>query len=131
MKLDGRKSDTLSPTLVERASASILLVMKERCDETLYACGIMSDATIDAIARAALSSAIPEAVDELRAALKWVDQIYPGKNAESGGAIIHMTWHEWNALRVALDLKEQTIPGRASQTVRLIRTRSAEQKGAG
>jgi len=62
---------------------------------------------------------------DLRAALEWVDHIYPGKNRDSGGAIVHMTWDEWNSLRKALGLREQPIPTRSSQTVRLINARAA------
>jgi hypothetical protein len=37
--------------------------------------------------------------------------------------IIHMTWEQWNGLRRALGLREQPVPTRSSQTVRLIKAR--------
>jgi len=46
-------------------------------------------------------------IAELRDALKWVGEVYPSMNRESGGAVVHMTWEEWNAMRLALGLKEQ------------------------
>lgn len=43
---------------------------------------------------------------DLRAALKWVEQVHPRKTRD-GGAAVEMTWEEWNALRRALGLREQ------------------------
>lgn len=63
----------------------------------------------------------------LRTALSWVDEVYPGKNRESDGAIVHMTWEQWNGLRRELGLREQPIPSRASQTVRIVKARTHEQ----
>jgi hypothetical protein len=38
-------------------------------------------------------------VERLRAAIAWTREVRPGKNAESGGAIVHMTWDQFNAMR--------------------------------
>ena len=57
-------------------------------------------------------------IEALEAALKWVNQVYPGKTPH-GGAIVHMTWEEWNKLREALDLRQQPIPKRTTSTVRV------------
>ena len=46
-------------------------------------------------------------IAELRGVLKWVGEVYPSMNRESGGAVVHMTWEEWNTMRLALGLKEQ------------------------
>ena len=63
-------------------------------------------------------------LSKLKTSLTWVKDICPGKNSESGGAIVHMTWQEWNSLRAALGLPEQSVPSRASQTVRIVKARS-------
>ena len=46
-------------------------------------------------------------IAQLRAALAWVKQVHPATNRESGNAVVHTTWGEWNALRRALRLLEQ------------------------
>jgi hypothetical protein len=46
-------------------------------------------------------------IAELRGVLKWVGEVYPSMNRESDGAVVHMTWEEWNAMRLALGLKAQ------------------------
>jgi hypothetical protein len=46
-------------------------------------------------------------IAQLRAALAWVGQVHPATNRESGNAVVHTTWDEWNALRRALRLLEQ------------------------
>lgn len=52
---------------------------------------------------------------ELRKALEWVAQVYPGKN-KGGAAVVEVTWEEWNALRRALGLREQPEPKKATVT---------------
>jgi hypothetical protein len=42
--------------------------------------------------------------ERLRAVMAWTGQVTPGKNLESGGAIVHMTWEEFNAMREAIGL---------------------------
>ena len=37
--------------------------------------------------------------------LKWVREVYPSTNPESGGAVVHMTWDEFNAMREFIGLK--------------------------
>ncbi len=44
---------------------------------------------------------------QLRAALAWVGQVHPATDRESGNAVVHTTWDEWNALRRAMRLLEQ------------------------
>jgi hypothetical protein len=43
--------------------------------------------------------------DEMREALTWVGEVYPATNPESGGAIVHMTWEQFNAMRAQVGLK--------------------------
>lgn len=43
-------------------------------------------------------------MEALRAALKWVDEVYPETLRDSGGANVHITWEEFNAMRAALGL---------------------------
>lgn len=37
---------------------------------------------------------------EVEAAITWTREVYPSTNAESGGAIVNMTWGQFNAMRV-------------------------------
>ena len=43
--------------------------------------------------------------ETVEAALKWVREVYPSTNRESGGAVVHMTWDEFNGMRALLGLK--------------------------
>jgi len=61
---------------------------------------------------------------QLKAALKWVDEVYPAKSADSGGAICVMTWEQWNELRRLLGLRPHTGIGRSSMPYRVIKTRT-------
>jgi len=67
-------------------------------------------------ARAAIAAGLREVarlqeaahkIERLEAALSWVREVRPWRNAESGGAVVHMTWDQWNELRRALGLREQ------------------------
>jgi hypothetical protein len=48
-------------------------------------------------------------VERLQAAIAWTREVHPGKNPESGGAIVHMTWDQFNTMRaltrIALERK--------------------------
>jgi hypothetical protein len=59
-----------------------------------------------------------EKMFELIGALKWVEEVYPGRDRD-GGAVIHMTWEEWGKLRSVLGLYEQPKPTRVTSTRRL------------
>lgn len=48
-------------------------------------------------------------IKRLRAAIRWTREVHPGKNPESGGAIVHMTWEEFRAMRALAAGK--VIPG--------------------
>jgi len=37
--------------------------------------------------------------EQLRAAIRWTLEVRPGKNPESGGAIVYMTWEEFRIMR--------------------------------
>lgn len=50
--------------------------------------------------------------------LSWVAEIYPGRMKGSGGAILHITWEQWNALRRALGLSEQHERGSMDVEIR-------------
>ncbi len=41
--------------------------------------------------------------EKLRASIRWTREVRPGKNPESGGAVVHMTWDEFNAMRALAD----------------------------
>ena len=45
---------TIDDGAVDKAGKTVLSVMMDRSDETLYACGVMSDESIAKIARAAI-----------------------------------------------------------------------------
>lgn len=51
-----------------------------------------------------------------RGVLAWTGEVYPATNQESGGAIVHMTWEQFNAMRVAIGLKTVKPPKAASLT---------------
>lgn len=38
-------------------------------------------------------------IERLLAAIAWTKEVRPAKNAESGGAIVHMTWDQFNTMR--------------------------------
>jgi hypothetical protein len=46
-------------------------------------------------------------IAQLRAALAWIGQVHPATDRQSGNAVVHTTWDEWNALRRAMRLLEQ------------------------
>ena len=50
-------------TMLEKVAAAILSAMESEADETMYACGVMSDRVIATIARAAVKAALHEAAD--------------------------------------------------------------------
>jgi hypothetical protein len=50
--------------------------------------------------------------DRLRQSIAWVGEVYPDTNHESGGAIVHMTWDQFNAMREMVGLKS-VKPARA------------------
>ena len=65
----------------------------------------------------------PGDLAELRRVLAWVDQVYPGKTRD-GGAIVHLTWEEFNAMRAVLGLPMRNPPPRATSTVRVVSYRA-------
>lgn len=62
-----------------------------------------------------LINALVREADGLREALGWVGEVYPATNPESGGAIVHMTWDQFNAMREQVGLKP--VKGRRSPQV--------------
>jgi hypothetical protein len=48
---------------------------------------------------------LQRSADEMREALSWVGEVYPATSPESGGAIVHMTWEQFNAMRAQVGLK--------------------------
>ena len=61
--------------------------------------------------------------DELRAALSWIDEVYPAKTPDGGGAIFIMTWEQWNIIRRAMGLREHTGIGRSSMPYKVVKDR--------
>jgi hypothetical protein len=45
-----------------------------------------------------------------REVLAWTDEVYPATNPESDGAIVHMTWEQFNAMRESIGLKSRKPP---------------------
>jgi hypothetical protein len=43
-------------------------------------------------------------IKRLQEVIAWTGRVRPGRNPESGGAIVHMTWQEFNAMRQAIGL---------------------------
>ena len=51
----------------------------------------------------------------LREALKWTGEVYPETRPESGGAVVHMTWEEFNRMRELIGLpRRKPRPARAA-----------------
>lgn len=72
-----------------------------------------SEATAkDLAAAAAALSALQREADGLRQSIAWVGEVYPATNPESGGAVVHMTWEQFNAMRECVGLKP--VKGRRS-----------------
>jgi hypothetical protein len=46
-------------------------------------------------------------IERLRASIAWTWEVRPGKNSESGGAIVHMTWDQFRTMRA---LAKDTTP---------------------
>ena len=50
-------------------------------------------------------STLQREADGMRQSIGWVGEVYPDTNPESGGAIVHMTWDQFNAMREQVGLK--------------------------
>jgi hypothetical protein len=49
--------------------------------------------------------------ERLRAAIAWTREVRPGKNSQSGGAIVHMTWDQFSTMRaLAEPIAKDTKP---------------------
>jgi hypothetical protein len=70
-----------------------------------------------------------EEIAEARAALSWLGEVYPSTNAESDGAIVHITWDQWNRLRKFVGLPPQKALGKKCLTVPVSRVKT-EGSGA-
>lgn len=49
------------------------------------------------------STAKSAEIERLKAAIAWTREVRPGKNPESGGAIVYMTWDQFNMMRKLAD----------------------------
>ena len=43
--------------------------------------------------------------------LAWTGEVHPATNAEGGGAVVHVTWDQWNGLRMLAGLSAQKATG--------------------
>lgn len=67
-------------------------------------------------------------IERLRGVMKWVGEVYPAKNRESDGAIVHLTWDEFNRMRTTIGLREAPIPKKYGATVRVEKSVNANEE---